>query len=203
VATQEWTGDEGEASTEPGTVLFVTEDAVVPALADILDVIDESFPGYPVEGDADDEEQKPSGSVVPETYRASYRENSSTGQSCGDFLAEWLATQTLDADGKLDVSAFDAILDANGVERVGKWASLPQSGQKGWVGRYRMNGRQVLEKRVAISETLRHGDGTPVEHAELPAAIADLQAKHAKWLAKERKAIAAAEEALPGKPEAE
>ena len=95
-------------------------------------------------------------------YRARYK-NGGKAENCGDWLARKLdeicGRPSTDTRGRkrrvLDLSRFDEILDANGVERTGKWAKLPISGQKGWQGRYRMNGRQKLEVIVAKKGFLR------------------------------------------------
>ena len=95
-------------------------------------------------------------------YRARYKDGGKP-ENCGDWLAikldEICGRPSTDTRGRkrriLDLSRFDEILDANGVERTGKWAKLPISGQKGWQGRYRMNGRQKLEVIVAKKGFLR------------------------------------------------
>ena len=69
---------------------------------------------------------------------------------------------------------------------TGKWASLPTSGQKGWIGRYRMNGRQVLEKAVLISGVYKDTTGTA--HTPSEEWMATMTRKHEKWLERETKA---------------
>ena len=89
-------------------------------------------------------------------YRREYKEHG-LHDNCGDWLAVTLddlcTVVSLDSKGRkrksMDLEKFDALLDVNGVERTGKWAELPTSGQRGWRGRYRMNGRQKLEPIVA------------------------------------------------------
>ena len=175
------------------TKAIVMDTAKVPDLADILDACEADGIDPTEVEEAEDDEPKVSGSVVPETYRQTYRENSSNGQTCGDWLAEWLVTQTHSLTGFM-VEDFTAILRKNGVDLNSKWGRLPESGQKGWIGRYRMNGRQVLEKIVAKSgEVIDMTGNTEQVPAEF---LATLRAKHSKWLAKEAKVEAAAEAML-------
>lgn len=164
----------------------IYEGPKVPELADLLETCEDMDLDPETHSEEDEEELKVSGSVVPENYRRTYREVSSTGQSCGDWLAEQLAMDTLDAAGKFVVGDFDAILNNNEVDMTGKWASLPQSGQKGWIGRYRMNGRQVLEKAVLISGVYK--DATASVHFPPTEWLQTMAAKHAKWLERETKA---------------
>lgn len=172
----------------------VHESTKVPRLADVLERCEEEgLDPTEVDEDEDEDEPQPSGSVVPEHYRQQYRAASSNGQTCGDWLAEWLVAQTHSATGFM-VDDFTAILVNNGVDLNTKWGQLPASGQKGWIGRYRMNGRQVLEKIVAkngkLTSLLGQADTVPEE------ALAILRGKHAKWLAKEAKREAAMEAAI-------
>ena len=171
---------------EEATTIYVG--AKVPDLADVLDACEDAEidPETEVE---DEEEEKSSGSVVPETYRARYREVSSNKQTCGDWLAERLVSDTHGIDG-FNVDDFTAILSANGVDMTAKWAQLPYSGQKGWIGRYRMNGRQVLEKTVALTGVYKDAHGNEVK----PDAdwLVSMESKHEKWLAKQRKEAKAA-----------
>lgn len=163
----------------------------LPSIADLVDACDEA--GVDMEHQHEDEDEpKASGSVVAETYRARYREVSSNGQTCGDWLAERLVDDTHGVDG-FNPDDFTAILVANDVDMRAKWASLPTSGQRGWVGRYRMNGRQVLEKLVALRGIYVDGVGTEVT----PPAdwLEAMRSKHAVWIGKQRKAEEAAEAA--------
>lgn len=197
--------DEDEEGTETltgwavnanGETFFKSDST--PKLADILEACGEADID-PTEGEKEEEEDKPSASIVPEQYRARYREVSSTQRSCGDWLAEWLATETLNADLDFDAAAFHAILVSNGVDLTTPWARLYESGQRGWRGRFRMNGRQALEKAIAFNGAVRNWGGAVVE---IPAAeLEALQSRHAKWLMKSRKQAAAAE-AVAGQPEA-
>lgn len=173
--------DEDETTT-------IYEGAKVPDLADVLEACDDA--GIDPETEvADDEEPKTSGSVVPENYRVQYRAASSNGQTCGDWLAERLVADTHGIEG-FRVDDFTAILNANGVDMSAKWAQLPMSGQKGWIGRYRMNGRQVLEKIVAlVGFYIDHTGAKCLPHAEW---LTSMRSKHSKWIAKQEKAAKAA-----------
>lgn len=103
-----------------------------------------------------DEEAEKSGSVVGAGYKAEYAARGNPNH-CGDWLAKVLERfETGEKKNKrFDHEAFTELLVLNEVPMDGKWAGLPQSGQKGWVGRYRMNGRQKLEQVVARKGTLR------------------------------------------------
>lgn len=177
------TSDEGEETT-----ILATNDGSIPELADILEACEDA--------DLDPEEgaiAKHSGSVVAETYRKLYRETSSNRQTCGDWLAEWLTDQCFDHSKGFLADAFAAVLDANAVDQTRPWAKLPESGQKGWIGRWRMNGRQALEKLVALHGTIYGPDG---EEQQVPdTEIATLRAKHAKWIAKQEKLMEAEQQA--------
>lgn len=159
----------------------------VPAIADIIEACEEA--GLDPEEEESDERDY-SGGIVKEKYRALYREVSSTGTNCGDWLAEWLAERTLDGEGKLDLDAFRAILTNNNVPMTGKWAT--PGGSRGWQGRFRMNGRQVLEKFVAKEGEVLDAAGN--NHVVPADALEALRTRHATWLAKEAKREAAANE---------
>ena len=127
----------------------------VPGLALVLDTCaEEGIDPTPIE---EEEEPRVSGSVVPAKYRDEYRSASTTGRSNGDWLAEQLAIDTLDAKGNLNMDDFVAVLERNAVPLVGKWAQLRFGGGRGWQGRFRMNGRQVLEKLVTKSASYTDG----------------------------------------------
>lgn len=163
----------------------------VPSLADLLDTCAERD----LDPSADEEEEEPklSGSVVPEVYRARYKTQSSNGQSNGDWLAEWLVAATNGING-FNADDFRAICEANHMDLTRGWALLPTSGQPGWQGRYRMNGRQVMEKIAAKQGFILDAQGN---RHDLPAAFwTTLHAKHAKWLAKQAKIEAAQEAAI-------
>lgn len=177
---------EGEETT-------IAEGDKVPSLAAVLDACIE----MDIDPSADeDDEPTHSGSVVPEIYRKLYREISTTRRSCGDWLAEQLAIDTLDVKGKLNVDDMVAILEANGVNLSAKWAQMRFTQTAGWQGRFRMSGRQVMEKLVAKSGV--YIDHTGTEHAPDGKWMVAMRTKHAKWLEKEAKreaAIAAEAEA--------
>jgi hypothetical protein len=185
-----------DVTTAMGDAINEETYAKVPALADVLDAAAEADID-PTEGE-EDEDEKRGGSVVPEHYRARYRESSSNGQTCGDWLAEFLVANTHSVDG-FNVADFEAILSENAVDLTAKWATVARN--PGWVGRFRMNGRQVLEKIVARTGKIKaHGAET-----EAPAeAVAILREKHKNWIAKMEKAEAkAATEAKAVTAEAE
>lgn len=164
----------------------------VPSLAIVLDTCaEEGIDPTPTE---EEEAPRVSGSVVPAKYRDEYRLASTTGRSNGDWLAEQLASDTLDGKGNLQLEDFRAVLANNGVDQTGKWARLPESGGRGWQGRFRMNGRQVLEKLVV--KTRAYVDSTGKTLTPSDEWLADMESKHGKWLAKEAKREAAATEAV-------
>lgn len=173
-----WAFDNGD------DCFYETTDAAVPELADVLEAAEDwGVDLEAMQGDDEDGKQ-PSGSIVPEQYRQKYREVSSTGQSNGDWLAEQLASDTHGIEG-FSIADFAAVLVANGVDQSGAWARLPGSGQRGWVGRWRMNGRQQLEKLVALRGVYYGPNGT--EHTPDAEWLADMRLSHAKWIAKQQK----------------
>lgn len=181
--------DEGETRQ----VTRVLQTKKVPELADLFAACEDLDLDPEALSVEDDATGTPS-SIVPEVFRARYRETSTTGRCNGDWLAEQLATDTLDGKGKLDKPAFTAILEKNGVDMSGKWAQARFSDANGSAGRYRMNGRQVMEKLIA-----KVGIYTTHDGAELtPDAewLASVRGKHAKWLAKEAKREAATQDAI-------
>lgn len=118
------------------------------------------------------------GSVVKGAYKMRYAERALTAKpvkgvskkararSCGDWLAVTLQKLTLVEKDHLSVSAFEAILDANGVKHD-HWNRTT----KGWQGRLRMTGRLALQRIVAEGGELE----VPAEIAEakgVPATIA-------------------------------
>lgn len=161
----------------------------LPGIIEVLELCDEV--GVDPEEGFDEDEESSGGSVVPDEYRARYKEASSNGQTCGDWLAEFLVGQTHGIDG-FRVTDFQDIIDQNGVDQTKAWAKLPESGQKGWIGRWRMNGRQALEKLVAERGWVK---GVAGEQYDVPADdLVVLRNKHAKYLAKRAKADAKQEE---------
>ena len=105
----------------------------------------------------DDDERGPR-TVVKEAYRAEYRKRTKKGTHCNDYLAQMLEDVFVDGK-KFDTDTFTLCLAANNVPLVGKWAALPSSGQKGWQGRYRMNGRLQLERIVVATARIVMPDG--------------------------------------------
>jgi hypothetical protein len=166
----------------------------VPGVGDLS--ADASELGFDIES-IEMEEEAASGSVVAPVYRAMYRENSSTKRSCGDWLAEWFAGETVRADGKTDIEEVTAIFSTNGLDMTAKWAV---SRGHGWAGRFRMNGRQVLEKQVAWNGYVLTGAGVQVDLPKKDLAI--LKAKHSKWIAKRTKQEEAAQAVADGADEA-
>lgn len=143
------------------------------ALADAISEAEETGYDYSEGPEGDDEAEIEGGRViVAPKYRAAYAERGNPNH-CGDWLAGMLDGQFVVADPEtgtpyFDTSAFTACLVENGVELSGKWAALPQSGQKGWVGRYRMNGRQRLERRVAeVGQLIVRGETYRVPENDL------------------------------------
>lgn len=73
---------------------------------------------------------------------------------CGDWLAK-LLKDSFHEDGKknapLIMDDFVACLKENNVKLKGKWA---ENRNPGWQGRFRMNGRQKLERVIAETGAL-------------------------------------------------
>lgn len=110
------------------------------------------------EAEAEEEERVVSSISVLRRYREVYAERGNPNH-CGDWIALQLEGQFVTSDPEtgrpvFDHEAFAAMLIENGVDMSGKWADLPNSGTRGWQGRYRMNGRQKLEVVVAKRGTL-------------------------------------------------
>jgi len=114
-------------------------------------------------------------SVVGRKYKLRYKERAMQAGIAGkaakrskwDWLAETLAGECLrGAKQKIDIAAFTAILEANGVDH-GRWTNR----SPGWEGRFRMTGRLALQRIVAEAGLLRLPDG---EELEAPA----------EWIAK-------------------
>lgn len=168
--------------------VFQTEDKTVPEIADVLEAAEEL--GIDPEEGAEEEEPEASGSIVKPTYRKVYAEVSSNKQTCGDWLAEQLVADTVDGEGKLDMEALVFIFEANNVDMNAKWAQARHTQSQGWRGRFRMSGRIVLEKLVALNGVYHGPEGAIKPDAEW---LADTRTKHAKWIAKQEKAKAKAE----------
>ncbi len=162
---------------------LVLETAKVPELADVVEACEEA------ELDAEQIEAKQQGMHVPEKYRLLYAEVSSTGRSNGDWLAEWLADETI-VDDKTDYEKLRTIFEANDLDLSRPWA---KSSGRGAEGRFRMNGRQVLQKQVALVGFVKDATGKKVpQDRDFGEWLAHVQEKHASWIAKQNKAAKAA-----------
>lgn len=134
------------------------------------------------EADTDEDEDEPCGSIVSEKYRDEYRARGNPDH-CGDWLANMLEGQFTKLNENTQKPVFDdasfiEMLAENDVDMSGKWARLPESGGRGWQGRFRMNGRQKLELRVAHSGVLvLRGRKMKVPSGFLQ----QLRTRHANW----------------------
>lgn len=90
---------------------------------------------------AEPEEEKKSGSVVAEKYRAIYAERGHPTH-CGDALAVLLNNLCQTAK-ETDLGRFEEICNANGID-LGKYNRTAN----GWQGRLRMTGRNLLSRKV-------------------------------------------------------
>jgi len=88
-----------------------------------------------------EEEPRPKGSVVTNRYRAQYSEYGHPTH-CGDELAILLNNICLNKAG-CNLDLFEAICEANGV-KLSKYDRTA----KGWQGRLRMTGRNLLAKKL-------------------------------------------------------
>ena len=94
----------------------------------------------------------------PNCYISSENLYISPNYNRGDWLTKELAGEFNYVDNatiRFDHKAFTQVLVDNGVSVTGNWADLPNSGQKGWIGRYLMNGRQRLEIEVVRNGVLK------------------------------------------------
>jgi hypothetical protein len=98
------------------------------------------------EAHLEDEDER-SGSVVSASYRAKYAE-AGHPNTCGDWLANILNDQCLNKAGFND-ELFEQICTLNGVD-----LSKYNRTTRGWQGRLRMTGRNLLARRVAINDQL-------------------------------------------------
>jgi hypothetical protein len=155
-----WTGDE------------------IPMIGEIMDATHDV--NVDPEQGIEDEEEETRKAVVPEKYKAEYAERGNRDH-CGDWIAKKLDGLFNTDDGKFDPVAFEQFLTLNDVDMSGKWASLPTSGQKGWVGRYRMNGRQKLEMKITEKGGFKYNNGGEIQfHEPSQAYLEFLAAKHPK-----------------------
>lgn len=162
-----------DPTTDEATTVIEAQDDV-PSLAECLEATTEA--GFDPEAQ-EPEEEKDTGTVVNPRYRAIYKERGDPNH-CGDWLALQLKDRfTVVTDGRevFDPDAFIDFLRENQVDLTGRWAELPNVGTRGWQGRFRMNGRQRLEKVVAHRGTLViDGEAVDVPTEELER----LRAKH-------------------------
>ena len=137
---------------EAGEETTIWEDTELPTLAFVLEFCENNELDPEIGFDEAEEEEKKARVVVADHYKKEYAARGNPN-NCGDWLALTLEEQCKTKEG-IDIARFTDILNLNGVPMVGKWAELPTSGQRGWQGRYRMNGRQKLEVIVATRGTL-------------------------------------------------
>lgn len=146
---------ESAAEAEAADERADAQEAATDAAAELGVVLAETAPEGAEDSEAADteddetegEEEVTPRNVVKPHYRILYKERGNPNH-CGDWLAQELDGVFTGEGNKFDIVAFTKCLQDNGVEFSGKWAELPNSGQKGWQGRYRMNGRQKLERQV-------------------------------------------------------
>jgi len=101
-------------------------------------------------------------SVVKPAYKHRYAERAiaagtkrkAAQRSAWDWLAQTIAAQCLGEKDKIDIAAFLALLDANGVDHS-RWTNR----SKGWEGRLRMTGRLALQRVVAEAGVIKLPDG--------------------------------------------
>lgn len=96
------------------------------------------------------------GSVVKRNYKTAYKENGDS-RGNGDWLFGLLKGLTLDANGKADIAALQAIAEANGVP------SGYANRSAGWQGRMRMTIGLRLRSVVAKTGRLVLDDGQTVD----------------------------------------
>lgn len=112
-----------------------------------------------------DQDQDNSREIVGAQYRERYRKH---GGTCGDWLAKWLSSEfTVVRDGRhiFDHRAFRDLLERNGIDVTAKWAQEPDPMTNSWKGRFRMTGRQKLEKIAAEQGHIDTENG-PIEVPE-------------------------------------
>lgn len=105
------------------------------------------------DGDDDGDGEPAPRTVVKPHYQRLYKEASTSGRSCGDWLAEeidgmFLAGGPSKKDMYFDYDAFASFLVVNEVQLTGKWAEIRVTRTPGWQGRFRMNGRLKLEQEI-------------------------------------------------------
>ncbi len=151
INTQDWIGKGPNNEEFPLGDEFPTLEVILEAaMAEGID---------PEEGFEDEDE--PRGNVVPTKYKIEYAARGNRNH-CGDWLSLQLEGQFQNKGGQFNEPDFTQFLIDNGVELVGKWSDLPTSGQRSWEGRYRMNGRQKLE-RVLVQTGVLHLNGAKIK----------------------------------------
>lgn len=110
----------------------------------------------------EEDNEKPNSVVAPkfkDLYLRKAREAGIAGKAAKrsnwDWLSQTIAANCLKEKEKIDITAFTAILEANGVD-YSKWTNR----NKGWEGRFRMTGRVALQKIVAANGVLKLADGS-------------------------------------------
>lgn len=111
-------------------------------------------------------------SVVGRKYKIAYKEaaraaghkSKAAKRSKWDWLAQQMAELVLTDKAKLDVAAFEALMEANGIDHT-KWDNR----SPGWEGRLRMTGCLVLRRKLVDQQVLKLADGSerPVPADEL------------------------------------
>jgi hypothetical protein len=125
-------------------------------------------PTTPEQENADDaeieEQEKLPASVVPGKYKTRYKDRARANghrskaakRSTWDWLAQVLAAEVLNKQGKIDIDKLVAVLQANGLEDpLETWPNR----SKGWEGRIRMTGGIWLRREVAEVGEMRLADG--------------------------------------------
>lgn len=125
-------------------------------------------------GDAEPAEK----SVVKAEYRARYAEAGHPAH-CGDELAVLINNLCLPEKGKFDVARFEVICKANEVD-----LSKYNRTTRGWQGRLRMTGRNVLAGRVFANGGVLKTGGLEMAEPEYKLS--------AEWMASRRKVKSAA-----------
>lgn len=135
---------------------FENDDDQDAMFADVLEYCSEN--GIDVEGDADEQEDEVTGSVVKDRYKKLYAERGDA-TNCGDWLAvtlkHWCHVAADKETGRkagFDIDRFELILTANGVDISNSKAF--QNRTRGWQGRARMTGRRLLLTACKDAEAL-------------------------------------------------
>lgn len=94
--------------------------------------------------DEKSDDENGGGTVVADKYRAKYAE-AGHATHCGDWLAETINGIVLNKEGT-NIELFEMICNLNGVEMT----KYKREG-RGWEGRFRMTGRNLMAKRVFLA----------------------------------------------------